>query len=96
MICFRWHYGAELGATKPKWKKFVQAYVQRIGKAGFTYEESGLFFRPVRVETEKLAVAVEEDTVDAVLEPVRKALDQLLVAKPEFDAMLKSAKKHFA
>jgi hypothetical protein len=97
MIGFRWHYGVGVGAPKLKWKKFAQAHVQRIGKAGFTYEESGLFFKPVRVETEKVAAAVgEEIAVEVALAPVREALGQLLVAKPEFDAMLKSAKKFFA
>lgn len=98
MLCFRWHYGAEaLGVTKPKWKKFVQVHIQRIvEKTGFTYEDStGCFFNPLRVDSEKLAVAIEEDAAEDALQPIRDALDQLLAATPEFDALLKDAKKHF-
>lgn len=96
-ICFRWEYGDALGATKPKWKRFVQPYVQSIRKVGFEYEDgSGLFFIPVRVDAEKLASVIEENNIEEALQPVRAALDRLLSAKPQFDGMLKDAKKQFS
>jgi hypothetical protein len=56
-----------------------------------------MFFTPVRVEAETLAAAIEEDAVESALEPpFQQALDKLLAAKPEFDAMLEAAKKYFA
>jgi hypothetical protein len=102
MMCFRWVYGDGLGAKKPKWKKFVNDaagnWVERVRKVGFTYDEgSGLFFIPVRAEAETLATAIEEDAIESALElPFQQALDKLLAAKPEFDAMLERAKKDFS
>ena len=97
-LCFRWQYGKALGANKTKWRKFIQPHVEHIRKTGFEYEEeSGLFFIPVRVEAEILAAAIEEDNIEEALEPfLRTTLDRLLSAKPEFDVMLDSAKKHFS
>jgi len=96
-IGFRWAYGQSLGAAKPRWKKFVQPYVERIRKTAFTYEEgSGLFFMPIRIEVEALAAAIVDDTIEEALQPFCKALNLLLTAKPEFDALLQSAKVSFA
>jgi hypothetical protein len=98
IVGFRWHCGTEaLGTTRPKWKKFIQGQIQRINKkTDFSYEDTGNFFRPIQVETEKLAAAVEGDAIDMALQPIRDALDRLLIAEAEFDAILKSAKKEFS
>jgi len=102
IICIRWTYGDGLGAKKSKWKRFINDaagnWIERVRKAGFTYDEgSGFFLMPVRVEAETLAAAIEEDAVESALEPpFQQALDKLLAAKPEFDAMLEAAKKYFA
>jgi hypothetical protein len=87
---------AALGATKPAWKKFLQPHVERLHGTGFDYEEGdGSFFFPVRIETEALAQAVVDDTLELALAPLRLALDQLLKAKPQFDAVLRDAKSQF-
>jgi hypothetical protein len=98
MLGFRWYYGADvIGATKPKWKKFVQGQIQRIEKnTSFTYEETGRFFRPFRIDVEKLAAAFEEDDIDKALGPLREALDALPDAAQEFSLVLENAKKQFA
>jgi hypothetical protein len=96
-IGFRWTYGKSLGATRPKWKRFVQPYVERIRKTAFTYEEgSGLFFMPIRIEVEALAASIVDDTIEVALQPFSAALNRLLAAKPEFDALLQGAKASFA
>jgi hypothetical protein len=102
ILCFRWTYDDGLGATKTKWKRFVNDaagdWVNRIRKVGFTYDEgTGLFFMPVRVEAETLAAAIEEDAVEGALKPsFQQALDKLLAAQPEFNAMLEGAKTYFS
>lgn len=96
MIGFRWCRDEGIDATKRKWKDFAQQWADRIRKMGFIIEESGLFFIPVQIDATVLAGAMIGDTsFEVALRPLSDALDRLLTAKPEFDAMLKSAKKTF-
>ena len=58
---------------------------------GFEYEENACrFFLPVKVDQKELANAVAEETPVIALEPLRKALQMLLDAKPDFDALLRA------
>jgi hypothetical protein len=96
-IGFRWSYGRSLGATKPRWKRFLQEHrehLNQVRKTAFAYEEgSGLFFMPIRVEVEALAAAIIDNTIDEALKPFCIGLDRLLTAKPGFDALRQSAKE---
>ncbi len=94
---FWWEY--EKGVVAPRgkrWKQFVRSYIERLQGKGFTYdEESGLFFLPVRVDREALALAIENETIEDALEPLKKALDLCLGAKAIFDEMLATARIQF-
>ena len=98
VLGFRWWYGDGLGTTKNKWKKFIRDHadcVEAIGKQGFVVEDSGLFFTEVKVDAEKLADAIQEDSIETVLQPLHDALDQILAAKSQFDTLIARAQKNF-
>jgi hypothetical protein len=88
---FRWCRDQGLTAPKRAWKNFAQGWAERIGKTQFTCEDSGLFFMPVQIPFDALATGIENDSLQEALQPFAKALDSLLSAKSEFDAMLKDA-----
>ncbi|MBD2745798.1 hypothetical protein IC232_03715 [Microvirga sp. BT688] len=96
-LAFWWEY--EKGTVAPKgkkWKQFVNPYIERLKAAGFNYhEDDGIFYRPVRVDAESLAKAVENESIEDALKPIEAALEACLAAQPIFDEILTAAKSHF-
>jgi hypothetical protein len=96
VLGFRWWYSEGLGATKSAWRKFIRdqiKYVEAIGRRGFVVEDSGLFFVELKVDANKLADAIQEENFETAFKPLQAVLDQLVAAKPQFDALLNVAKK---
>ena len=94
----RWRSRSEEGEMEKICQRCRQKLDRAYTEGRFSYDEgSGLFFMPVRVDGEALAAAIEEDAIENAIDPVfQQALDNLLAAKPEFDAMLEGAKKYFS
>lgn len=81
---------------KSNWKRFVAGRLDWILAGGFAFQEkSGDFFLPVKVDHIELADAIADDDVEAAMEPVRAALALVKELRPEFDRLLKAAKKEF-
>ncbi|NIJ43485.1 hypothetical protein FHS78_003800 [Parvibaculum indicum] len=77
---------------KAQWKKFVRTYVEKLRAEGFVFMEgSGGFFRPLVVDAETMAKAIEANAIEDALGPFVNALDDLKAAQPAFDELLQDA-----
>ena len=54
----------------------------------FTAEEKGSFYMPLKLDVATLAAAVRDESIEDALGPVRQALDNIIAAKPAFDAII--------
>lgn len=80
----------------PKWKTFLQSNAEIFQKLGFTYQrKSGTYFRPVALDAEEAAKAIEAEAIDDVMAPLTKILDEIKKVQPELSAMLARAKSEF-
>jgi hypothetical protein len=88
---FRW---SRNDVRRLAWRKLVSEETKLISTLrakGFEYEEGdGSFYLPVKVDQAALAAALAAETPVEALGPLRKALQTLVDAKPDFDALLRA------
>lgn len=94
---FRWSSDNRLEMSKGVWKKFAfQQHGKRpdLAKLGFRYEEkNGSWFIPLLVDENRLADAYAEEDMESVLEPaIKRCLNCILQALPEFNSIIEEAK----
>lgn len=78
--------------SKRAWRKALATQVELISSLrvrGFEYEEAeGTFLLPVRIDFAQLSEALRDENPEKGLEGLNQALQKLINAKPEFDALL--------
>lgn len=81
-------------ACRPGLREAMQAITKEekklaeIWKAGFLLDETDArLFLPIVIAPEKLAQAFEQNSLDAVMAPVTKAVELAIAAKPQLDAL---------
>jgi hypothetical protein len=79
---------------KKAWRKLVgeqSDLITALRAKGFEYQEiSGSFCLPVKIDQAALVAALKEETPVEAMEPLKTALQKLIDAKPDFDALLLS------
>ena len=92
---FRFERGKGLEIKKKLWKHLSAEHANK-GSAralGFDYEEGdGTFFKPLVIDKEALAKAIEEDDFDEALTPLIDALNALREAVSVFQPLINTAK----
>ena len=90
--------GLEL-VFRPGLRETAQAIIRNdqkmaaIWKAGFVRDETDArLFIPIVIPAESLAQAIEQNSLDAVMAPVTKAVEQVIAAKAELDKIIEQVR----
>jgi len=93
-VGFRFTATSAYFGNKRQWLNFcnrsLPTAASELQKLGFTYDK-GLWFLPVTLSSTDLAAAYEGEDYAEALQPIRLALDQLKLAQPVFDEIIKKA-----
>lgn len=73
---------------KREWRKFIREYSDIVQGTNFILDDDPSFFLPLRVDIERLSVAIVNDDIVSALQPIKDALDHIAEHVAKFDALL--------